>query len=73
MLVFFTNFSLMEFQVKYLALFRFFLVVYDFKWFWSGPQVFIFGLTLFQVHINGLPHDVICDIAVYADDITLYS
>ena len=30
MLVFFTNLSLMEFQVKYLALF----LLYSFKWFW---------------------------------------
>ena len=34
MLVFFTNLSLMEFQVKYLALFLMFSVVDDFEWFW---------------------------------------
>ena len=34
MLVFFTNLSLMEFQVRYLALFLPSSVVNDFKWFW---------------------------------------
>ena len=34
MLVFFTNISLMEFQVRYLALFLLFLVIDDFEWFW---------------------------------------
>ena len=32
----------------------------------------ILGLTLF-LYINDLPDDVICDIAIYADDTTLYS
>ena len=31
------------------------------------------GPTLFLLYINELPDDVICDIAVYADDTTLYS
>ena len=31
------------------------------------------GPTLFLLYINGLPDDVICDIAIYADDTTLYS
>ena len=34
MLVFFTNLSLMEFQVRYLALFLLFSVINDFEWFW---------------------------------------
>ena len=34
MLVFFTNISLIEFQVRYLALFLLFLVIDNFKWFW---------------------------------------
>ena len=34
MLVFFTNLSLMEFQVRYLALFRLFSVMEGFEWFW---------------------------------------
>ena len=33
----------------------------------------ILGLTLFLLYINDLPDDVICNIAVYADDTTLYS
>ena len=28
---------------------------------------------LVLLYINGLPHDVICNIIVYADDTTLYS
>ena len=36
MLVFFTNLSFMEFQVRYLALFILFLVIDDFGWFWMG-------------------------------------
>ena len=31
------------------------------------------GNTLFLLYINDLPDDVICDIAIYADDTTLYS
>ena len=34
MLFFFTNFSLMEFQARYLALFLFSSVINSFKWFW---------------------------------------
>ena len=34
MMVFFTNLSLMEFQVRYLALFLLFSVRDDFEWFW---------------------------------------
>ena len=32
----------------------------------------ILGLTLFQLYSNDLPVDVICDIAIYADDTTLF-
>ena len=31
------------------------------------------GSTLFLLYINDLPDDVICNIAIYADDTTLYS
>ena len=36
------------------------------------PQGSIFGRTFLLLYINDLPDDVICDIAIYADDITLY-
>ena len=33
----------------------------------------ILGPTLFLLYINELPDNVICDIAIYADDTTFYS
>ena len=37
------------------------------------PQGSILGPTLFLLHISDLSDDVICDIAIYADDTNLYS
>ena len=36
------------------------------------PQGSILAPTLFLLYINNLSDDVICDIAIYADDATLF-
>ena len=75
------NLNLMKFQVKYLALFCLLSVKDGFWLFYIGSLYFntgvfqasILGFTLFLLYINELPNDVICNIAVYADDTSLYS
>ena len=75
MLVFFTNPNFMEFQVGHLASFFLFSTIDYFNRFLVNatvPQCSNIGPTLFMLYINDLD-DVICDIAIYADDTTHYS
>ena len=46
MLIFFTKLSLMEFQVRYLALFLVFSVIDGFNWFWMGSLHYNIQLML---------------------------
>ena len=65
--VFLTNVSLMEFQVKYLAIFLLFSVNDSFEWFWMGTFhknirlmlefLRVLGSTLFLLFINDLLED----------------
>ena len=102
LLVFFTNLSLMGFQIYLiLSYISYYIYIYiNILWifglissFLSNRQLrvvldgkssqkypvnagitqgSILGPTLFLLYINGLPDDVICDIAIYAVDTNLY-
>ena len=85
MLLFFTNLRFMELKVRYLTLFLFYSVIDSFGWFWMGSlhnnvqlileffNALSLVLDFFLLYINDLPDDVICNIAIYAEDTTLYS
>ena len=38
----------------------------------GAPQGSILDPTLFILHVNDLPNDFICNIAIFADDTTVY-
>ena len=70
----------MEFQFRYLALCLLFSVIEGFEWFWIAKSSQEFPVNVgvpwsytFLTYIIDLPDDVICYIAIYADDSTLYS
>ena len=75
----------MQFQVRYLALFCLLSVIDGFGWFWMGslhkniylmlefPKASFLVLHFSCNTLMTVPDDVICNIAFYADDTTLYS
>ena len=73
----------MEFQVRYLALFLLFSVSDGFGWFWMGSPLkniqLILGflkapiLVLHFSYYTLMTFPYLCNIAIYADDTTLYS
>ena len=83
LLIFFTNLSLMDFLVMYLAWFCFFSLIDGFKWFWMVSHqkniqlMMAFLQTSFLVKLFSfctlakLPDDVTSNIAIYADDTSL--
>ena len=70
---FLTNLTLMEFQVRYLALFLDRKYSQEYSVNAGVPQDSILDPTPFLLYINDLPDDVFCNVAIYADDPTLYS
>ena len=72
MLVFFTNLSLMEFQVRYLALFLLFSVIDGFEWFWMESLHKNIQLMLEFLKASFLVLHFSC-YTLMTDDTTLYS
>ena len=81
LLVFCTNSSLIEFNIRYLALFCHYSLMEGFKWFWMErlqeypvktdiSQGSLFGPILLLLYIDDLSDGVICNIAISADDTT---
>ena len=70
MMVIFTNLSLTEFQVRYVALFLLLSVIGGFGWFLMGNLHK--NIQLMLEFLKG-PFFVLLGIAIYADDTTLYS
>ena len=60
-------------RAGYLALFIIFSLIDGFEWFWMGSLHKNILTTFFLLYIKYLPDDVICNIAIYADDTTFYS
>ena len=82
LLVFFTNLRFGQISGQICGLISSFLSNGGFGCFWSSqeypviagvPPGSILGTTLFLLYVNDLPSDVICSIAIYVDDTTLYS
>ena len=83
--VYFPNSSLWNFTSGFWNFFCHFLIMDGFGWFLMErfckeypvnvgvPQCSILGVTLFLLYINGLRDDVNCNIAIYADNTSLYS
>ena len=74
-LFFFTESIFVEFQVRFSALFLYFLVIdgkclQGYPIYIGVPQGSILFPTCFLLYINDLPDDVDCNIAIDADDIT---
>ena len=69
-MVIFTNLSLTEFQVRYVALFLLLSVIGGFGWFLMGNLHK--NIQLMLEFLKG-PFFVLLGIAIYADDTTLYS
>ena len=80
MMVFSTNLSLMEFQVRYLALFLLFSVIDKFEWFWmeslhKNIQLMreFLKAPFLVLHFSYYTLMIFLMIAIYADDATFYS